>query len=338
MRAVVLDYASRELALRQMPEPELHSPSEVLLRIHEVGVCGTDRELALFRLGFPPPGQQRLVIGHEALGQVVAVGPAVTRLRPGDWVVPMVRRPCRPPCPSCARGRRDLCVSPGMRERGIFGLDGYFADYAVDEEEDLVPVPASLVERAVLIEPLSVVEKAVTRALRLHEPGASTALVLGAGPIGMLAALVLGRRGLSVAVHSLEPPDHPRAVLLGEAGIEYLPELGSREADIVIEATGSASSAVAGIEHLAPLGVAVILGAPDAESEFPFRRLIVGNRCVIGSVNASPEAFASAVDDLAAFDGALVDRLIARTPLARFHENILGPPAAAPKLVHVLAG
>lgn len=337
MRAVVLDYSSRELALCEMPEPELRSPSQVLLRIHEVGVCGTDRELALFRLGFPPAGQRRLVIGHEALGQVVAAGPAVQRLRRGDWVVPMVRRPCRPPCPSCARGRRDLCISPGMRERGIFGLDGYFADYAVDEEDDLVAVPASLVDRAVLIEPLSVVEKAVAAALRLHEPGAATALVLGAGPIGILAALALERRGLAVAVHSLEPPDHPRAALLAGAGIEYLPELGTREADIVIEATGSASSAVAGIERLAPLGVAVILGAPDAPAHFPFRRLIVGNRCVIGSVNASPEAFAAAVEDLASFDGGLIKRLIERTPLARFRENILGPPALAPKLVHVLA-
>jgi len=338
MRAVVLDYASRELALRELPEPELRSPSEVLLRIHEVGVCGTDRELALFRLGFPPPGKQRLVIGHEALAQVIAAGPAVTRLRPGDWVVPMVRRPCRPPCSSCARGRRDLCVSPGMRERGIFGLDGYFADYAVDEEEDLVPVPATLVGRAVLIEPLSVVEKAVATALRLHEPGAKTALVLGAGPIGILAALVLERRGLAVAVHSLEPPDHPRAALLRDAGVAYRSELGTQEADIVIEATGAAESAVAGIEHLAPLGVAVILGAPDAAARFPFRRLIVGNRCVIGSVNASPEAFAAAVEDLAAFDAAWTGRLIQRTPLGRFRENILGPPATAPKLVHVLAG
>lgn len=337
MRAVVLDYAGRELALCEISEPELQSPTEVLLRIHEVGVCGTDRELALFRLGFPPRGEHRLVIGHEALGQVIATGPAVKRLRRGDWAVPMVRRPCRPPCPSCARGRRDLCISPGMRERGIFGLHGYFADYAVDEEEDLVPVPPALVDHAVLVEPLSVVEKAVATALRLHEPGAATALVLGAGPIGILAALVLQRRGLAVAVHSLEAPDHPRAGLLRDADIEYLPELGAREADIVIEATGSASSAVAGIERLAPLGVAVILGAPDAPGEFPFRRLIVGNRCVVGSVNAGPEAFAAAVEDLAAFDGAWVARLIERTPLARFRENILGPPAPAPKLVHVLA-
>ncbi len=338
MRAVVLDYEIRELALRQIPEPEVRSPSQVLVRIHEVGVCGTDRELASFRLGFPPPGEQRLVIGHEALGQVIAAGAAVRRLRRGDWVVPMVRRPCRPPCPSCARGRRDLCISPGMRERGIFGLHGYMCEYAVDEEDDLVPVPASLAERAVLIEPLSVVEKAVATALRLHEPGAATALVLGAGPIGILAALVLQRRGLAVAVHSLEPPDHPRAVLLGQAGIEYRHQLGSRQADIVIEATGAADSAVAGIELLAPLGVAVILGAPDAPGLFPFRRLIVGNRCVVGSVNAGPEAFSAAVEDLAQFDAALIGRLIRRTLLESFRDNILGPPAPAPKLVHVVAG
>jgi threonine dehydrogenase-like Zn-dependent dehydrogenase len=337
MRAVVLEYAGRRLGLREVAEPQSLSRSQVLLRIHEVGVCGTDRELALFQLGFPPPAEDYLVIGHEALGQVVDTGPEVRKLQRGDWVVPMIRRACRPACAACARGRRDLCVSPGMRERGIFGLHGYFAEYAVDDEDDLVPVPPSLADRAILIEPLSVVEKAVAMALRAHEPGAGSALVLGAGPIGILAALALQIRGLEVAVHSLEPPDHPRAALLREAGFEYLPELGVRRADIVIEATGSAASALAGIGQLAPLGVCVILGANDGAGQFPFRQLITGNQCVLGSVNASPEAFAAAQEDLARFDRGIVEGLIRRLPFSNFEESILGPPALSPKLVHVVA-
>lgn len=337
MRAFGLNYASRRLELREMPEPGLEAPAEVLLRIHEVGVCGTDRELALFRLGFPPAGEEFLILGHEALAEVIACGSGVRGLKPGDWVVPMVRRPCRPPCPSCARGRRDLCLAPESRERGIFGLHGYLADYAVDEEEDLVRVPASLVDYAVLIEPLSVVEKAVETALRVHEPGARRALVLGAGPIGILAAFVLQLRGLEVAVHSLEPADHPRAALLAGAGIAYRPQIEGPEADILIEATGSAEVAFAGIERLAPLGVAVLLGADDASGRFPFRKLIVGNRAVIGSVNAGPGAFAAAVEDLGRFERRILERLIRRLPLEAAAQSILGPPEAAPKRVHVVA-
>lgn len=337
MRAFGLNYASRRPELRQVPEPRLAAPNEVLLRVREVGVCGTDRELALFRLGFPPAGEDFLILGHEALAQVIACGGGVRRLQPGDWVVPMVRRPCRPPCPSCARGRRDLCLAPVSHERGIFGLHGYLAEYAVDGEEDLVAVPPSLVDYAVLIEPLSVVEKAVETALRTHEPGAARALVLGAGPIGILAALLLRLRGLDVTVHSLEPEDHPRAALLADAGVAYLRRLEGPDADILIEAAGSAEAAVAGLERLAPLGVAVLLGADDAYGLFPFRRLIVGNRAVVGSVNASPGAFAAAVEDLGRFDRRILDRLLLRLPLEGAAGSILGPPGEAPKRVHVVA-
>jgi|YNPMSStandDraft_1061717.scaffolds.fasta_scaffold01003_10 threonine dehydrogenase-like Zn-dependent dehydrogenase len=337
MRALGLSYANRRLEFRQVPEPSIVGPTEVLLRVREVGVCGTDRELALFRLGFPPAGEEFLILGHEALAEVVACGSGVRRLQPGDWVVPMVRRPCRPPCPSCARGRRDLCLAPEQRERGIFGLHGYLAEYAVDDEEDLIPVPPSLLDYAVLIEPLSVVEKAVETALRIHEGGAGRALILGAGPIGILAALLLRLRGLEVAVHSLEPEDHPRAALLIEAGIAYRPRLEGPAADVLIEAAGSAEAALFGLERLAPLGVAVILGADDAFGRFPFRQLIVGNRSLIGSVNAGPGAFAAAVEDLGRLDRRILDRLLLRLRFADAARSILGPPGDAPKRVHVVA-
>jgi len=337
MRAVGLSYAGRRLEVRQVPEPSITAPTEVLLRVREVGICGTDRELALFRLGFPPAGEEFLILGHEALAEVVACGSGVSRLRPGDWVVPMVRRPCRPPCPSCARGRRDLCLAPEQRERGIFGLHGYLTEYAVDEEEDLVPIPPSLVDYAVLIEPLSVVEKAVETALRVHQGVPVTALVVGAGPIGILAALLLRLRGLEVAVHSLEPEDHPRAALLVEAGITYRPRLEGLPADVLIEAAGSAEAALAGLERLAPLGVAVLLGADDAFGRFPFRGLIVGNRSLIGSVNASPSAFAAAVEDLGRLDRRILDRLLLRLPFAEAARSILAPPEVTPKRVHVVA-
>ena len=249
----------------------------------------------------------------------------------------MVRRPCHPPCVSCARGRRDLCFSPVLNERGIFGLHGYFAEYIVDEAADLVPIPDGVVDYAVLMEPLSVVEKAIERAFQVHEPGCRTALVLGAGPIGLLAGLVLQLRGLSVCLHSAEAPDHPRARLVADAGMIYLPELGSYQADIVIEATGSAEAALRGVGCLAPLGVCVVLGAGNATGEIPFRDLITHNRTVLGSVNASPEAFRTAAVDLGRFERGIVARLIHRVGFGEFDKSMLGPPGVHPKVVHVIA-
>jgi threonine dehydrogenase-like Zn-dependent dehydrogenase len=337
MKAIVLDYALRTLAERDTPEPGRLGPNDVRFRVHEVGVCGTDRELAAFRFGFPPEGDDYLVLGHEAIGQVVETGAQVATLKPGDWVAPMIRRCCQPPCASCARGRRDLCLTGSTRERGIFGLHGYFGEYAVDDAADLVRVPAELADRAVLVEPLSVVEKAVSSALAAHRGEARSALVLGAGPIGLLAALVLRERGLAAVVASLEPRDHPRARLADRAGFEYLEAPAARKADIAIEATGSADAAFAAIRSLAPLGVCVILGASAGAGSISFTDLIVNNQTVIGSVNASPEAFELAVRDLGRFDRRTVEDLIRRAPFSAAIDSIAGTSVDAPKLVHVVA-
>ncbi|MGH9660256.1 MAG: alcohol dehydrogenase catalytic domain-containing protein, partial [Bryobacteraceae bacterium] len=237
MRAIGLDFDRREVAEREVDAPRIAAPGEVLWRVAQVGVCGTDRELAAFRLGSPPPGRSFLVLGHEAVGQVVEVGPAVRLLRPGDWVAPMIRRPCAPHCASCARRRPDLCTTGGYGERGISGLDGYLGDVAVDPEASLVRIDGALAEVAVLAEPLSVVEKAIDTAMHYRQEPARTALVIGAGPVGLLAAMALRLRGLEVSLHSLEPPEHPRARLAERAGARYLAR--PEPADVVLEATGA---------------------------------------------------------------------------------------------------
>lgn len=336
MRALALDFERRSLVERDVPEPAIETATQVLFRIREVGVCGTDRELAGFQIGFPPAGTNYLVIGHEAVGQVLETGSEVPDLRPGDWVVPMVRRACQPPCPSCARRRRDLCTSGALRERGIFGFHGYFCETAVDDVEDLVPVPAALADRAVLIEPLSVVEKAVEMALRLHQGEPRRALVLGAGPIGILAATILKLRALEVTVHSLEPATHPRTRLIESEGIEYLTSVGTRHADIVLEATGSPEAALLGIQLLDPLGVCVILGGRNATGQIPFEQMVLQNQMVVGSVNASPEAFRQAVHDLGRL-GSFADKLIHRMGFSEFDRSILGGAPEAAKLVHRIA-
>jgi threonine dehydrogenase-like Zn-dependent dehydrogenase len=337
MRLAGLDYQRREVVVRDGPEPSLGGADEVLFRVQESGICGSDRELAAFRHGYPPPGEDFLILGHEALGQVIAVGSAVSGLACGDWVVPMVRRPCHPACDPCARGRRDLCSSGRYTETGIFGRHGYLREYASDAASDLVRVPAGLASCAVLMEPLSVVEKAIETALRIHQPGARTALVLGAGPIGILAALVLSLRGLEASVYSLEPPDHPRARLAERAGVRYHDRLDGIRADIVIEATGSPAAAFTGFGALASLGVYCILGSPNSTGEVPFTELMRHNQTVFGSVNAGPEAFAAAVRDLARLDRDILGGMIQRSSLAAVRQTVTTSPSAAVKIVHVVA-
>ncbi len=335
MKALALNFEARSLEWIDADPPEFYANRDVLYRIHEVGVCGTDRALASFRLGAPPKGETRLVLGHEALGQVLDIGGGVKGLNRGDWVAPTVRRACKPPCSSCARGRRDLCISGNYTERGILGLDGYFTERAVDTEEDLVRVPLKLVDFGVLIEPLSIAEKAIVRALAVHEGEPRTALVLGLGPIGMLAAMALKVRGYGVRVHSIEPADHPRVAILKLQDIPYEPELKG-SADIVIEAAGSTEVTLAALPHMPPLGVMVVLGAPNGAGPMPFLRMIVNNQNIVGSVNASAEAFRSAVEDLARFDRRALALLITRSRFTDLENSLTGPPMVAPKVVHVL--
>jgi threonine dehydrogenase-like Zn-dependent dehydrogenase len=335
MKALALNFDAHSLEWIEQDPPPFYANRDVLYRVHEVGICGTDRALAAFRLGVPPKDETKLVLGHEALGQVTDTRSGVRSLNRGDWVVPTVRRACKPACSSCARGRRDLCVSGRYTERGILGLHGYFTEHAVDSEEDLIRVPLGLVDFGVLIEPLSVAEKAIVRALAVHEGEPRTALVLGLGPIGILAAMVLKVRGYGVRVHSLEPDDHPRVAILRLQDIPYESVLNG-SADIVIEAAGSTDAALAALQQMPPLGVMVVLGAPDGRGPVPFLRMIVNNQTIVGSVNADGEAFRSAVEDLARFDRRALAALITRARFSDLERSLTGPPMAAPKVVHVL--
>ena len=335
MRALALDFEARTLEWGELDAPEFYANRDVLYRVHEVGVCGTDRALASFELGAPPEGERRLILGHEALGQVLDTGAGVTALNRGDWVAPTVRRACKPACSSCARERRDLCISGKYTERGIFGRHGYFTEQAVDAEQDLVRVPLKLVDFGVLVEPLSVAEKAIARALAVHEGEPRTAVVLGLGPIGMLAAMALKARGYAVRVQSLEAEDHPRAAILKLLDIPYQSRL-TGSADIVIEATGSTEAALFALEQLPPLGVMVVLGAPNGAGPVPFLRMIVNNQTVVGSVNADPESFRAAVEDLARFDRRALASLITRARFSDLKKSLKGNFSMAAKVVHVL--
>ena len=337
MRALRLDFTSRRLAIAGHAEPEGPAAAQVLLRLLEGGVCGTDSAVAEFEFGCPPDGEQSLILGHEAVGIVEAIGPEVRGLETGQLVVPMVRRDCAPGCAMCQRGRRDNCLTGEYAERGIFGMHGYLCEFAVDEERDVIPVPAELADFAVLVEPASVIEKAWELALRLHAGEPRRVLVLGAGPIGMLAAWCARRNGFEVTVVSREAEDSARAQLLTRHGVRYARTLDGVSADIVLEACGSAALAMASMGVLRRLGVLILLGARPAEVRLPSLDMIIGNHIMAGSVNASRDHFERAVARLRSYDERWLAPMLTRVPLTRAAETLFHPPADAIKVVHCIS-
>src|SRR5215469_921048 len=253
MQAVAVFPSKKKLDLVDVPQPKLQGSTDVLLRVREVGLCGTDREISSFEYGDPPSGTDRLSLGHESLAEVIEVGRDVRSFKPGNLAVAMVRRPCpHPECRPCRAGRPDFCVTGDYTERGIKGADGFLTDYVVEDEEYLVRVPHALADVAVLVEPLSVVAKASDRTQAIFhglpfESGPQRGLVLGAGPIGLLGAMVLVADGFETVVYSRDPEQSKQAELVRSLGAYYvsstaIPIENLRDRwgkfDVVLEAVG----------------------------------------------------------------------------------------------------
>ncbi len=306
------------LHLTTVPVPEL-GPLDVRVRVRRVGVCGTDREIIEANFGTPPPGTDELVLGHEVLGVVEAVGAGVDTFRPGDLVSATVRRPDG--CPACLAGQPDMCQSLGYTERGIIGLHGFMAERFVDRAEHLVLVPPALEPTAVLLEPLSVVEKAVRQAnliqRRMEAWRPSTAIVLGAGPIGILGTLLLRSRGLDVYTLARTPAPNPAAAIVSACGARYvstrettLRDLAATipNVDLIIEATGHGPLAFEAMDLLGNGGVLVWLSIVGGDDQAPLpissilRGHVLGNKVTVGSVNSAHEDFTVGVADLGRFE------------------------------------
>jgi glucose 1-dehydrogenase len=332
MKAVAVAPKNKVVELIDVAPPRLERPSDVLVRMLDVGVCGTDREICAFEYGTPPAGAEHLVIGHEALGQVEAVGSAVTRVRPGDLVVPMVRRPCdRPECRACREQRQDFCYTGLFSERGIKEANGFMTELVVDDERALNVVPHELREIGVLCEPLTIAEKALRQVdevqTRLpwacaHEIGKPAgychrAVVLGAGPVGLLGAMALAATGYRVTVYSREPAPNPKSDLLAQIGVDYASAMEVTPArlaarigniDLVYEASGASAASFALMEVLGTNGVFVFTGVPgrkapiELEADVLMKRMVLHNQVVFGTVNADRGAFESAIRHLAEFD------------------------------------
>jgi glucose 1-dehydrogenase len=322
MRAVAVFPEQRELRIVDVPAPKPRGEHDVTVRVREVGICGTDREICDFHYGSPPAGSERLVLGHEALGEVVDVGPAVRTLERGDLVAMTVRRPCNDQaCVACRAGRQDFCITGHFRERGIKEADGFMTELIVEDERYLVPVPRSLADVGVLIEPLTIAAKAsveLEAILRRYpwEPSGLRALVLGAGPIGLLGAMMLVARNVETFVYSLEPADSGRAQLTRSFGAAYLSardtqlaELHARigACDIIFEAVGVARVAFGALDALAPNGVFIFSGVPaggkiiEIDLDSIMRNLVLKNQVLFGTVNASRSAFEASVRQLEQF-------------------------------------
>jgi glucose 1-dehydrogenase len=330
MRAVAVFPREREVRFVEHPEPQILAPSQVAIRVREVGVCGTDREIAAGAHGAPPDDSPYIVVGHEALGEVVDVGTSVTRLRRGDLVVPTVRRPCRDMrCRACGMGRPDFCATGEFAQRGIRGAHGYLADRVVDEQRYMVRVPSELRDVAVLTQPLSVAEAALRQLedLQRRLPWAEdfegaggrlpsrVAVVIGAGPVGALAALALRVRGYQTVIHSREPRGK-KSALVEAFGVgwssgreESLEELSRRVGpiDVMLEASGASPIAFEALPWLGPNGVFVFTGIPGRKAPIPreignvMPGIVLRNQAVLGVTNPSADAYRAAVQDLALF-------------------------------------
>src|SRR5579863_7669183 len=279
MKAGAVYPGQRKVEVVSLDEPKVTAPHQVKLRMLEVGVCGTDREICGFDYGTPPSGFEFLVLGHESLGEVVETGTAVSRVRPGDLVAPMVRRPCpHPGCVACRAGRQDFCYTGDFRERGIKQLHGFMTDFVVDDERYLNPVPRGLREVAVLVEPLTIAEKALIQINTIQRrlpwglppsPGnpadyRQRAVVLGAGPVGLLGAMALVKAGFNTYVYSREQTPNPRADLAEMFGAKYISSQTASIAqlaslvgniDVVYEATGASQTALELLEALGTDGI-----------------------------------------------------------------------------------
>ncbi len=296
----------------------------VLVRTLAIGVCGTDRDIVCGHYGWAPPGQQRLVIGHESLGKVQEA-PADCGVKAGELVVGIVRRPDPVPCPACAVGEWDMCRNGRYTERGIKERNGFGSEFFRIEPDFLVKVDPALGIAGVLLEPTSIVAKAWDHTERIGARSRSwqpkTLLVTGAGPVGLLAALMGVQRGLEV--HVL---DHNESLakrqLLRWLGATYhcegLANLNGFKPDILMECTGAPSVVRDVFGRTAASGIVCLVGVTAPGHDFDVdigllnRTMVLDNDTVFGSVNANRAHYEMAGAALARADKAWLNRLVTR--------------------------
>ncbi|MDA8314607.1 MAG: glucose 1-dehydrogenase [Actinomycetota bacterium] len=333
MKALTVVPLSKDSAeLSDIEEPP-ESDGPVLVETIGVGICGTDAEILSGEYGWPPPGRKRLVLGHESLGRVLDA-PSGGPVAKGDLVVGIVRRPDPVPCSNCAVGEWDFCRNGRYTERGIKEHDGYLSERYRITPEYVVKVDPSLGLLGVLLEPTSVVAKAWEQVEKIGhrahwEP--ARAVVTGAGPIGLLAAMIGVQRGLEVHVidrmTSGKKPDLVRGL-----GAQYHTgaiEDAVDDPDVIIECTGVSSLVLDAIEHIGPGGVVCLTGVSSGGRELSVdegalnRSMVLANESVVGSVNANRRHYEAGADALARAERGWLAQLVSRTVALERWEDAL---------------
>jgi threonine dehydrogenase-like Zn-dependent dehydrogenase len=330
MRALTVNPGQpHSLSLDNVPPPPV-SDGAVLVRALALGVCGTDHEIIDGLYGAAPDGAARLIIGHESLGEVEEAPPDSGFAR-GDLVVGIVRRPDPVPCQACASGEWDMCRNGLYTERGIKQRNGYGSEQFRVEPGFLVKLDPALGSLGVLLEPASVVAKAWEHTMHNGARSASwrprTALITGAGPIGLLAAMMGAQRGLDVHIFD-RAASGPKPKLARALGATYHSgSPGDVYPDVVIECTGAASVILDVVGRTAAAGIVCLAGVSSGGHKIRFdigdlnRTMVLQNDMVFGSVNANRRHYRAAADALGRADRRWLSGLISRrVPLARWRE------------------
>jgi len=322
MRAIAIVPGRPETAgLVELPEPPA-SDGSILVRTRLIGMCGTDGEIARDGYGVPPAGEEWLVLGHESLGEVIEA-PEDSGFEAGDLIVGVVRRPDPLPCPACAADEWDMCYTGEFVERGIKGHHGYGSERFRLDPRFAIRVSPGVGDLGVLLEPTSVVAKAFEHAERIGARARfapKVALITGAGPIGLLAAMLARQRGLETHVVDLVT-EGAKPELVANLGAEYHSTTVSElpiAPDIVIECTGLGQLAVAAARLAAPGAVVALTGishsdrVSEAHPDVMNKALVLGNKAVFGTVNAARRHYDQAADALAQADPDWLARIITR--------------------------
>jgi len=330
MKAIGVFPGQKQFRLVDHPEPGLSTPTQVKIRVYDVGICGTDKEIVSFQYGTPPAGSEYLILGHESLGAIEEVGPEVTSLRVGDLAVATVRRPCsHSECLACRSGRQDFCYTGDYTERGIKQQHGYMTEFVVEEAKYVCAAPRALRDVGVLVEPRTIAEKGIAQLWQVQQrlpwmcpAGAangrshSKALVLGAGPVGLLGAMKLALEGFDTYVYSKSTKADKRDDVAKAIGATFLPaeemsveQMAERvgNIDVVYEAVGASELAFEVLKYLGTNGVFIFTGVPGRKASVPvdtdllMRDYVLKNQVVFGTVNASLQSFHDAIRDLGGF-------------------------------------
>lgn len=333
----IIPKKKNSIMLRDIPKPTINK-GEVLVKVLHVGLDGTDKEIGEGHYGAAPDRSKFLIVGHEAIG-VVEKTDGVSKLKVGDYVVATVRRP--DDCINCIAGESDMCIKGNYKERGIKGLHGYLSEYYKEEPEWIIKIPKSIRDIGVLLEPMSIAEKAIIQAFKIQDRMVwrpKTAVVLGSGSLGIMAAVLLRMRGIDVSIVDRTEKHKIKSQIFRTVGIHHLnsekhpiseiPKLLKRRIDIVVEMTGNPEVIKAAINIGGKNSVVLLVSVTGNKfidnldfAKFNYS-LVTGNKLIVGIVNANKKYFELGVNDMKkikkVFPGVLESIITKRIKLNEF--------------------